>query len=156
MDTAGRVLSRTGETALTLLRYAWAGPNTLIGLLLTALILLGRGTTHAIGGVIEVHGPLASFLLRRCTLLEGGAAALTLGHVVLGRDESALEATRSHERVHVRQYERWGPAFLPAYAVASLWALARRAGAYRGNHFERQAVERSVTRVAEVPDATAG
>lgn len=133
--------------ALALLRYVWAGPNTLLGLLVTAFVLLGRGTARAVEGAIEVHGPVASFLLRRCTLLKGGAAALTLGHVVLGRDESALEATRSHERVHVRQYELWGPAFIPAYALAALWSLARRTGAYRGNHFERQAVERSAARV---------
>jgi hypothetical protein len=41
--------------------------------------------------------------------------AITLGHVVLATTESALKKTRSHERVHVRQYERWGPFFIPAY-----------------------------------------
>jgi hypothetical protein len=41
----------------------------------------------------------------------------------------------------VRQYERWGPAFLPAYLAAALWGAARGAGAYHGNFFERQAFD---------------
>jgi hypothetical protein len=53
----------------------------------------------------------------------GGALAITFGHVVLARDEAALTLTRMHERVHVRQYERWGPAFIPAYVLASAWGI---------------------------------
>jgi hypothetical protein len=64
---------------------------------------------------------------------------MTLGHVVLGRDREALAQTRAHERVHVRQYERWGPAFIPAYLLASLWGFVTGAGAYHGNAFERAA-----------------
>jgi hypothetical protein len=71
--------------------------------------------------------------------IPGGAAAITFGHVVLGRDRRALEATRAHERVHVRQYETWGPAFIPAYVLASAWALARGGDAYERNRFERAA-----------------
>jgi hypothetical protein len=41
--------------------------------------------------------------------------------------------------VHVRQYERWGPAFLPAYLLSSLLQLLRGRNPYRENHFERQA-----------------
>lgn len=64
---------------------------------------------------------------------------MTLGHVVLGRDPRALAATRAHERAHVRQCEVWGPAFIPAYVLASVWALISGGGAYDGNYFERQA-----------------
>jgi hypothetical protein len=69
----------------------------------------------------------------------GGVAALTLGHVVLGMSRAALAHTRAHERVHVAQVERWGPFFLPAYALASLWALLRGRNPYRDNPFEREA-----------------
>ncbi len=61
---------------------------------------------------------------------------MTLGHVILGADSGALDATRAHELVHVRQCERWGPFFLPAYALASLWALLRGGHYYRDNGFE--------------------
>ena len=47
------------------------------------------------------------------------------------------------ERVHVRQYERWGPFFLPAYFACSLAALARGRDAYRANPFEKEAFEKS-------------
>ncbi|MDO8964417.1 MAG: hypothetical protein Q7W30_08015 [Coriobacteriia bacterium] len=50
-----------------------------------------------------------------------------------------------HEHVHVRQYERWGPFFLPAYAISSLVQLARGGDPYRDNRFERQAYAESVT-----------
>ena len=50
-------------------------------------------------GALELHGGVVEFFLRRCTLLAGGASAMTLGHVVLGRDEQTLDLTRDHERV---------------------------------------------------------
>jgi hypothetical protein len=93
-------------------------------------------------GVIEAHGPLLRWFLTRLGPVPGGIAAITLGHVVLGRDAQTLQETRSHERVHVRQYERWGPFFLPAYAAASVWALARGGHAYFDNWFEREARHR--------------
>ena len=71
--------------------------------------------------------------------LPGGATAMTLGHVVLGVDQEALDLTRTHERVHVRQCERWGPLFLPAYGLASLAAWVGGRDAYRGNRFEVEA-----------------
>jgi hypothetical protein len=54
-----------------------------------------------------------------------------------------LDCARSHEQVHVRQYEQWGPLFLPAYLASSLWQLACGRHCYRDNWFERQAYERS-------------
>jgi hypothetical protein len=66
---------------------------------------------------------------------------MTLGHVVLGQDLFLLDATRAHERVHVRQAERWGPLFLPAYVIASVAALLRGGNPYRDNAFEREAYE---------------
>jgi hypothetical protein len=99
-------------------------------------------------GVIEAHGGLLSFVLRRVVPLRGGASAMTLGHVVLGRDAGCLERTRAHERAHVRQFERWGPLFLPAYVAASLAALVGRRHYYRDNRFERQAASAAGERPA--------
>ena len=61
---------------------------------------------------------------------------MTLGHVILEVDGKALDDCREHELVHVRQCERWGPFFLPAYALASLWAMIRGGHYYRDNGFE--------------------
>jgi hypothetical protein len=124
----------------TFLRYLWALPTTAIGLCLGAPALLSRrGGMQWVDGVLEFHGGFVEFFLRDCTFLPGGASAMTLGHVVLGRDRTSLEWTRPHERVHVRQCERWGPLFLPAYGLASALAWCRGADAYRGNRFEREA-----------------
>jgi hypothetical protein len=83
--------------------------------------------------------------------IRGGAAALTIGHVVVARDGEALADTRAHERVHVAQYERWGLFFLPAYVLASLWAAARGRHFYLDNRFEREAraLEHDVTESAD-------
>ncbi|MEZ6196296.1 MAG: hypothetical protein R3F20_11320 [Planctomycetota bacterium] len=109
-------------------------------MLLAIAARLGRGGgARVVAGVLEVHGGGVSWGLRRLVPLPGGAAAITLGHVVLGRDAATLERTRRHERVHVRQYERWGPFFLPAYFAASLAARGRGGNAYRDNRFEREA-----------------
>jgi hypothetical protein len=121
------------------LAYTWSFPNTLLGIVLAAPALLTGGRAAMVSGVLEVHGGAASFLLRHLVLLRGGASAMTLGHVVLGRDPVSLERTRAHERVHVAQYETWGPFFLPAYALASLLAAARGQHYYRDNPFERAA-----------------
>ena len=87
-------------------------------------------------------GWAADFCLRRIVglFLSGGASAMTLGHVVLGRDLDLLDATRSHERLHVRQCERWGPFFVPVYFLASLVAMCRGKRAYEDNFLERRSV----------------
>ena len=64
---------------------------------------------------------------------------MTLGHVIIGRDEHCLDSCRSHEQAHVRQVERWGGAFIPAYVAASLWAWSRGKHYYLDNWFERDA-----------------
>lgn len=117
----------------------WAAPNTVLGLVPALASCLCGGRIRWIAGAFEAHGPLLSFVLRHGTVLRGGVAAVTLGHVVLGRSEDLLAAVRAHERVHVRQYEVLGPLFLPAYAIASLVAWVRGGNAYRDNAFERAA-----------------
>ena len=120
------------------LAYLWAAPTTVLGLL-ASLLAWPRGRICLVDGVIEARGPLLAWVLRHLVPLPGGAAAITLGHVVLGRDQPTLDQTRGHERVHVRQYERWGPFLVPAYLVASLWVAVRGGHPYLDNPFERQA-----------------
>jgi hypothetical protein len=68
-----------------------------------------------------------------------GFDAMTLGHAILGRSSLLLDLVRDHEQVHVRQAERWGPVFIPAYLVASVLAWRRGGHYYRDNWFERDA-----------------
>ena len=124
---------------IRLLRYAWAGPTSLIGIALAMPSLLRRGHVAVVDGVIEAHSPFLRRALESFTPIASGADAMTLGHVVIGRDARALEATRAHERVHVRQYECWGPLFVPAYLLAGVWALLRGGHPYFDNRFERDA-----------------
>lgn len=124
--------------ARLLFRYVWAVPYTVLGLLLGALAVLGGATARRYHGVIEVYGGRVGAALARlpqplCF------SAMTLGHVILAVDRSALAQLRRHEHVHVRQYERWGPLFVPAYLLSSLLQLLRGRDPYRENHFERQA-----------------
>jgi hypothetical protein len=121
--------------------YLWTSPTSLAGLALLVPTLCTHGRARVVHGVLELSGGAAAWMLRRCTLLPGGASAMTLGHVVIAIDEATHDRTRAHERVHVRQAERWGPLFFPAYAVASLIALARGQHFYRDNAFEREAYE---------------
>jgi hypothetical protein len=133
MTTDARTLIRGGA-------YLWALPVTLTGLLLTGIALVSGGRVRRVSGVIETHGGAATLILKYFVPLRGGAAAMTLGHVVLGRDPGCLERTRAHERAHVRQCEQWGVLFIPAYAIASVAAAARGRHYYRENVFEREAV----------------
>jgi hypothetical protein len=124
---------------IAILARLWALPATLCGLAAVAFAVASGGRVGRRGGVIEAHGGLIARVLARGVPIARGAAAMTLGHVVLAQDEECLEWSRRHERVHVRQYERWGPFFIPAYVLASVVAAARGGHYYRDNVFERAA-----------------
>ncbi len=111
--------------------YTWAAPTTMVGLVAGALTLGTGGKVQRRRGTLEFCGGLAGWYFRRARI-----GAMTLGHVVLGQDHRCLESCREHEQAHVRQVERWGPAFLPAYLAASAIAWARGGNAYRDNWFE--------------------
>ena len=132
-------MRRVANLLLILIRYAWALPLTAVGLALTPLVFIGGGKVRCVDGVLEAQGPAIRWFLRRLIPLHGGAAAITLGHVVLGRTDRDLDRTRAHERVHVRQAERLGLLFIPAYLLAGFGAWLRGKRAYRDNYFERQA-----------------
>ena len=89
-------------------------------------------------GVLEACGGFLPVLLSRI-YPPMSISAITLGHVVLARSRADLEQTRSHERVHVDQYERWGAFFPFLYLGASLAMLLRGWHAYHDNPFEREA-----------------
>lgn len=121
-----------------LLVYAWAAPNTTLGLLLGLAMLSLGGRVRFIDGVAEFHGGwLGNFFASRPRPLCFGA--ITIGHVILGTCHNELTVLRTHEHVHVRQYERWGVFFLPAYAFSSLWEVCHGRNGYRNNFFERLA-----------------
>lgn len=85
-------------------------------------------------GVFEVHGgKFAYWMMRR------GFAAMTLGHVILGFSAARLDQLRPHEHVHVRQAERWGILFIPAYLLAGLWQGLKGRHIYYDNPFELEA-----------------
>jgi hypothetical protein len=120
---------------LKILKYLWASPNTLLGLLCGI-----GGKARLVDGVIEIHGPLARFVLNRMGPCRG-AAAMTLGHVVIGQDQHCLDSSRSHERIHVRQYESFGPFFIPIYFWCSFHAWRTGRDHYRDNFFEVEAYD---------------
>ena len=140
LSTSGPQAASRRSAAVVLLIYLWTLPTTSLGLIFIPLAVVGGGM-QVVAGVLELYGGGVHGFLRYCTLLPGGASAMTLGHVVLGRDRAALDASRVHERVHVRQCERWGPFFLPAYLMASIIAWFRGRDPYRGNAFEMEAYE---------------
>ena len=115
------------------MKYLWASPNTLLGLLCGI-----GGAFKLVDGVIEIHGPLARFVLNRMGPCRT-AAAMTLGHVIIGQNKQCLDDSREHERVHVRQYESFGPFFIPIYFFCSFHAWRTGQDFYRDNFFEVEA-----------------
>lgn len=107
------------------LTYLWAAPWTLLGLVLSPFFRRRR----VVNGVLVCTG--AQWPRR----LGWRYNAITFGHVVLAVTDTTPELLL-HEMVHVRQYERWGPLFIPAYLAASVWARVRGGSAYTDNAFE--------------------
>lgn len=116
------------------LRYLWALPATLVGVVAAIPCALAGGRCRIVEGVLEVSGGRLGDRLQRF-----GFGAITFGHIVIGLDERCLVACRSHERVHVGQYERWGILFFPLYLASSAWQWLRGRDPYRDNRFEREA-----------------
>ncbi len=123
---------------LIAIRYLWASPYTALGLLLGTLGLALGGQWRREQGTLEFFGGRMGAAARRLPQ-PLAFSAVTLGHVVLAIDDGAMRFLRSHEQVHVRQYERWGLLFLPAYLGSSLLQWLRGRHPYRENHFEQQA-----------------
>lgn len=118
--------------------YLWAAPCTALGLLLALFACLAGARARAVNGVLEVALDSQPDS-RRSRFTRVPFCAITLGHVIVGINHAELHRLRAHERVHVRQYERWGALFLLAYPASSLlqWMQGRRP--YWDNHFEVEA-----------------
>lgn len=126
------------KTLGSFLRYCWVLPISIIGILLIPLVTFSGGSVSLAAGVIEAEGGILPFLLSR-RRPQFTIDALTLGHVIIGQNRTSLTRCRSHEHVHVRQYERWGPLFPPLYLLSSAAALIRGKDPYRDNIFEQEA-----------------
>lgn len=123
---------------LLILRYLWASPASVLGLLLAAVAICLGATCRVADGVVEVAGGRFSRLfplLPRVFHFE----AITFGHVVIGLDHSLLAQLRTHEHVHVRQYERWGILLIPLYVGSSAVQRLRGRNPYLHNRFELEA-----------------
>ncbi len=117
------------KDSVGLLPRLWNAGNSLIGLVGA---IGGRGAWRRQEKVLEVSGGwLIGLLMRR-----GWAQAITLGDVVLYAEPSLIALIHHHEMVHVRQGRAWGPFFLPAYILESLWQYLRTRDGYHNNRFE--------------------
>lgn len=136
-----RSMWRFGKIVAKVILVVWAGPNTLLGVGIGVLGLATGGHARWREGCLEFWGGAVTRLLRWLPIRP---VAMALGHVVLGVDAHVLLRVTAHERVHTRQYERWGPFFLPAYFLSSLWVWIRGGDAYLDNPFEIEAYRSDV------------
>ena len=122
----------------TALKYIWASPASALGIFAASLASVVGAKFKRVSGVLEVSlAPRSAALCKAVACLP--IAAITLGHVVIACSAHEQSAHRAHERVHVAQYELWGPLFLVAYPLESLyqWLCGRQA--YLDNRFEKAA-----------------
>lgn len=138
---------------LRALFYLWALPATLLGVLVALIARSSGGSVSSVDGVLESVGGWPAKVLLRGFPFSGPVAAITLGHVVVSVSLAALTATRTHERAHVRQFERWGALLLVLYPLAGLLAWLRGGDLYRDNLFEceARAAESAACRKPEPP-----
>ena len=124
---------------LTFWRYVWVLPATLIGLVAVGLTALSGGYVQIYAGAIEAWGGFAAWVFRRAVR---HGCAMTIGHVIIGVDQYSIGRYRPHEHVHIQQYEKWGPLFIPLYLASSLLAWVGGKHIYHDNVFEREAYRR--------------
>lgn len=124
--------------AVAVAKVVWAAPCTAVGVLPALLLCAAGASARRVDGVLEVGFDDARHPVARLLGLLP-FTAITLGHVVLAVTHACHADVRAHERVHVAQYETWGPLFFLLYAGSSAWQLLRGRRPYVDNHFERQA-----------------
>lgn len=131
-------MSNFSQTLKKVFVVVWASPYSLFGLAIGLLGMLGGGKGRVRDGAIEFYGGGTQWFVRR---LPPGihTAGFTLGHVILGQTAEGLDYAAAHERIHVRQFERWGPLMGPAYLLASVWMWCIGRDYYRDNPFEVEA-----------------
>ena len=116
-------------------KYIWASPASALGVCAAAIASLVGAEIERVGGVLEVSlAPRSAMLCKAVSCLP--FTAITFGHVVIACSAQHQAELRQHERVHVAQYELWGPLFLLAYPLESLFQWLRGRRAYLDNRFE--------------------
>jgi hypothetical protein len=94
-------------------RFLWTLPNTLLGVVAGAF-------TFQRPRVVE--GALVFDRRARgltAVMREFDRTAMTVGYVIVSSEPVEGTLLR-HEQHHIRQYERWGPFFIPLYLVLSI------------------------------------
>lgn len=119
----------------TAFKYIWASPASALGVCAACLVGVVGADVKRVSGALEVSLAPRSAVLRKAVACLP-FAAITLGHIVIARNVEQQVALRQHERVHVAQYELWGPIFLAAYPLESLFQLLRGRQPYLDNRFE--------------------
>lgn len=116
----------------------WALPCSLVGSLLALAVVALGGRARWRHGALEVtyRERLADCGARASKLPFRG---IVFGHVILAVTAEELRHIGAHERVHVRQYERWGLLFFAAYPLCSLWLWVQGRRPYLDNPFEVEA-----------------
>jgi hypothetical protein len=123
-------------------KVLWASPWSLWGLSIGVMGLLTGGGVQRSGRILEFWGGILPLFLKHFPFIAGSPVA-TFGHVVLGRCPRHLDACRPHQLIHVKQYEQWGPLFVPTYIMCwiVLWCVGKRP--YYDNPFEREAFDKT-------------
>ncbi len=116
-------------------------PNSMIGFAFGMVAIASGGSFQFREGCLEFHGGFIRWFLKNIPpwSKNAGMAAMTLGHVIIGQNTGMLARARAHEHVHVRQYEIWGPLFLPVYLGFSFLLWLSRRDPYLDNPFEVEA-----------------
>jgi hypothetical protein len=124
--------------SLQFAKILWTSPWSLFAIGIGILGLITGGGVQRTGKIIEFWGGFLPVFLKYFPFVAGSPVS-TFGHVVLGRSQRHLDACRQHQLVHVKQYECWGPLFVPAYLT--WWYVLRYKGkdSYLDNPFEREA-----------------
>lgn len=128
--------------AIKFCKIVWAGPYSLAGLVigLAGLMTGGRGRMRA--GALEFYGGATAYFVWHLPTGQNNLG-ITLGHVVLGQNSAGLLRASKHERIHVRQFEFWGPLMGPAYLLASVYLWTQGRDPYLENPFEVEAYRKA-------------
>lgn len=113
-----------------ILLWLWSLPTTLVGFLWCLVCQPVKVRWR--NGVVEMQ----------VKWLPMHAAGETMGRLVLYTvvlDGTVYNKIQPHEMHHVKQNEKWGPLFGPAYGVACLVAMAEGKDFYFDNYFEVEA-----------------
>ena len=120
---------------MTVFIYIWVSPASALGVCAACIASVAGAEVKRVSGVLEVSlAPRSATLCKAVSCLP--FTAITFGHIVIACSADEQAALRQHERVHVAQYELWGPLFLLAYPLESLFQWVRGRRAYLDNRFE--------------------